>query len=305
MYHKETGQMSGRDGFPNIPDRTGRMPELPEVELFRQDIGPFFSGAPISSVRIFRRDLFVSGRDLPSGSWTGGPVSRHGKILLLSFLPTEGGNVGPVSGDPWVLLSRFGMSGSWRIQDKKGRTPVHTHLEIRFSDRPDRLLWVDPRRFGRLEWTQELSRSKLLEEVGPDALGISVEKFAERLSGSGRPIRSALLDQKRISGIGNIYAAEILFRSGINPFRMAGKLTLREFSGMCQIMQQIFGEAVNAGGSTIHSYTRGNGSSGGFQHQHLVYGREGLPCVRCGVPIQRVAMENRSLYYCSFCQGSS
>jgi formamidopyrimidine-DNA glycosylase len=279
------------------------MPELPEVDMYRRDLEEFFTESAIESIRCLRMDIWVNKPLFPAGPWTGKQLLRHGKILILGFSPSL--TTAPQRAVPaWFLLSRFGMSGSWRRLGKSRKNPDHTHLEIRFSRSTDRLLWVDPRRFGRLEWTSDLSRSALLQEIGPDALSISMDDLREILLGSSRTIRSALMDQGLISGIGNIYAAEILFRAGLNPFRTAKALSRIEIGRIHRTLRTVLEEAITAGGSTIHSFARESGSPGGYQRQHLVYGREGRPCVACGTPVQKIVSEGRSLYYCSFCQGS-
>jgi formamidopyrimidine-DNA glycosylase len=279
------------------------MPELPEVEMYRRDLEGFFINSSIESIRIFRKDIWISKPDLPSEKVFGESLFRQGKILVFSFrpsvLPKNDGQV-----FPWFLLSRFGMSGSWRILDPKGKNPSHTHLEIRFSRTPGRLVWVDPRRFGRLEWVPSLSQSSLLSGVGPDALSITPEDLFKAFKSSSRTVRSILMDQSQIAGIGNIYAAEILFRAMMNPFRNAAEVSIGEIDRLCRTMKTVLEESLRAGGSTIHSYARQDGSQGAYQHQHRVYGRGGQPCVQCGIPVQKVLLEGRSLYYCSFCQGS-
>lgn len=240
---------------------------------------------------------------MPSGQWTGKTLFRHGKILVYEFSAVDASPPAKTLSS-WYLLSRFGMSGSWRRIPSTIPNPDHTHLEIRFTSTTDRLLWVDPRRFGRLEWTFDLSLSLLLREVGPDALSVTPDELSAALSHSSRSVRTALMDQSVVAGIGNIYAAEILFRARVNPFQQATRLSGNEFRRIFLSMKTVLGESLEAGGSTIHSYARGDGSPGEFQHQHLVYGRDGQPCVSCGLPVQKIVQEARSLYYCSFCQGS-
>lgn len=278
------------------------MPELPEVDMFRQDLDPVFSGSAVLAVRKIRKDIWVSSEPLPAGRWTGGSLARHGKILVMGFLPPCSPSADRKDG--WFLLSRFGMSGSWKMERSPEKIVAHAHLEIRFSDREDRLLWIDPRRFGRLEWTRDLGRSRLLSKIGPDAVSIVPDVLLSSFKRSSRPVRAALMDQAFVAGVGNIYAAEILFRSGINPFRKACDLSMKEIEILCVKMKSIMADAMASGGSSIHSYTRGDGRPGRYQEQHLVYGREGLPCVQCGIPIRKVVQDARSLYYCPFCQGS-
>jgi formamidopyrimidine-DNA glycosylase len=279
------------------------MPELPEVDMFRRDLSGLFTRATVKSILGLRKDIWVGEPRIPSGQWTGKALFRHGKILVYEFSAVDASPSARTMSS-WYLLSRFGMSGSWRRMPSTIPNPDHTHLEICFSSTTDRLLWVDPRRFGRLEWTSDLSRSRLLREVGPDALSVTPDELSQALSHASRSVRSTLMDQSVVAGIGNIYAAEILFRARINPFQQSSRLSGRESGRIFLSMKTVLEESLEAGGSTIHSYARGDGSPGEFQHQHLVYGREGQPCVACGIPVQKIVEEARSLYYCSFCQGS-
>ena len=279
------------------------MPELPEVDMFRRDLEGLFTRSTVKSIRGLRKDIWVGEPRMPSGQWTGKTLFRHGKILVYEFSAVDASPPAKTLSS-WYLLSRFGMSGSWRRIPSTIPNPDHTHLEIRFTSTTDRLLWVDPRRFGRLEWTFDLSLSLLLREVGPDALSVTPDELSAALSHSSRSVRTALMDQSVVAGIGNIYAAEILFRARVNPFQQATRLSGNEFRRIFLSMKTVLGESLEAGGSTIHSYARGDGSPGEFQNQHLVYGRDGQPCVSCGLPVQKIVQEARSLYYCSFCQGS-
>ncbi len=282
------------------------MPELPEVETSRKDLEEFFTGASLTVCRILDRRILVgdSCPSLPGKGWVGTGIGRHGKTLILGFSKKgqEKETVGPgETRDLLFLLSRFGMSGGWRRIDTP-RNPPHTHLEIRFSDRHSRLVWVDPRRFGRIEFTGDPWISGLLSHVGPDALAVSPDEFALILRNTSRSLRGALMDQRLIAGIGNIYMAEILFRAGLSPFRESRSLHRREARVLYSSLQSILRAAISEGGSTIHSFTREDGRNGGYQKLHLVYGREGQPCFRCGLPIQKVVLEARSLYFCSSCQ---
>ncbi len=276
------------------------MPELPEVETCRLDLEKFFTGAPIALIRLFRPDIGVGEIKVNCGDgrWTGKGIERHGKTLIMALGRTD--NVRP---EVCYLLSRFGMSGGWkRVESRKN--PSHTHLEIRFSDRSARLVWTDPRRFGRLEFSPSIKESRLLSETGPDAFSLTASDLDRLLRDSSRPLREALMDQHFIAGIGNIYMAEILFRAGISPFRTGQNLRSAERIALYLAIQSILREAILAGGSTIHSFARESGDIGRYQKKHQVYGREGHPCVRCGLPIQRLVLNARSLYYCSSCQGS-
>lgn len=274
------------------------MPELPEVENSRLSLLPLFTGKRILSITPLRHDLWRGPLRPPAGPFEGGPLLRHGKTLILSFVP--GKDSGP-SSRPFFLLSRFGMSGRWERLFPTLPRPPHTHLEIELED-GERLAWIDPRRFGRLEATPSPDRSFLLSGTGPDALAIDGTTLYDRLKRRAVPLRTALMDQSLLSGIGNIYMAEILFDAGLSPFFPSHLLSRPETVRLEVSMKSLLAAAIAAGGSTIRSYRKEDGTPGGYQKHHAVYGREGRPCPRCGLPVQRVEANGRSLYFCTFCQ---
>lgn len=282
------------------------MPELPEVETSKRDLELFFSGAPVSGIKFHEKRIRVGdpSPDLPGPGWLGAGIDRHGKTLIMGFSRPET-HISPGENAParpiLFLLSRFGMSGSWRRIDSRANPP-HSHLEIRFSDRNSRLVWVDPRRFGRIELARDPRTAHLLSQVGPDALAISPEELGALLSCTSRPLRAALMDQRLLAGIGNIYMAEVLFAARLSPFRKSSSLIPSEVRALWTSLQAVLQAAIAEGGSTIHSFSREDGRAGGYQRLHLVYGREGLPCAGCGLPVQRTTLEARSLYYCFSCQ---
>ena len=282
------------------------MPELPEVETSKRDLEIFFTGAPVAGIRIHEKRIRVGAppQDLPGSGWVGAGIGRHGKTLIMGFSrPGTNLPAGESAADRGTLflLSRFGMSGSWRRIDSR-TNPPHSHLEIRFSDRGSRLVWVDPRRFGRIEFAGDPRTAHLLSQVGPDALAISPDDLGTLLSSTSRPLRGALMDQRLLAGIGNIYMAEILFAARLSPFRESRSLSSSETLALWAALQSVLEAAITEGGSTIHSFSREDGRAGGYQRHHLVYGREGLPCTGCGLPVQRTTLEARSLYHCLFCQ---
>ena len=274
------------------------LPELPEVETTRRAILPVFAGRRIASITPFRQDIWATDRRPPHASLRGGEIVRHGKTLIFSLLPDEPDR----SSRPLLLLSRFGMSGRWDRRPLGSRRLPHTHLELLLPENGMILAWSDPRRFGRLEISPSPSESRLLAGTGPDALSLDGPSLFEIFRPLATPLRKALTNPALLSGIGNIYMAEILFDAGLSPFRPAGSLSLDEACRLSQSLHRILTSAIDSGGSTIHSYRQEDGSPGGYQKFHAVYGREGAPCRRCGLPLQRATVETRSLYYCAFCQ---
>ncbi|MGC8528786.1 MAG: Fpg/Nei family DNA glycosylase [Leptospirillia bacterium] len=277
------------------------MPELPEVETTRRAILPVFTGQRIASITPLREDIWATDRRPPQSPLRGGEIVRHGKTLIFSLLPDEPDR----SFRPIFLLSRFGMSGRWDRRPRNSRPAPHTHLEIFFPEAGVILAWSDPRRFGRLEISPSLRESRLLAGTGPDALSLDGPSLFKIFRSLSTPLRKALTHPALLSGIGNIYMAEILFDAGLSPFRPAGSLSLAEASRLAQSLHRILNSAIACGGSTIHSYRQEDGSPGDYQKFHAVYGREGAPCQRCGLPLQRTTVEARSLYYCALCQPAS
>src|SRR5205823_2240913 len=158
------------------------------------------------------------------------------------------------------------------------------------------LRFVDPRRFGRL------SVAHGFEAAGSEPLQVELERFVRLFRGRKTPIKSALLNQKLLSGVGNIYADESLFRAGIRPRRRAASLTRNELRKLHGALQEVLHEAISLGGSSINDYVDSEGKEGFFQLQHRVYGREGDPCLLCKAPIKRIVIAGRSSHYCPHCQ---
>ncbi len=156
--------------------------------------------------------------------------------------------------------------------------------------------FVDPRRFGRLSVAHGFAAA------GSEPLEVMLDAFVDLFRGRKTPIKSALLNQKLLSGVGNIYADESLFRAGIRPRRRAAFLTRKELSSLYVTVQEVLKEAIALGGSSVSDYVGADGEEGFFQLQHRVYGREGEPCLVCKTPIKRVVIAGRSSHYCSICQ---
>jgi formamidopyrimidine-DNA glycosylase len=163
------------------------------------------------------------------------------------------------------------------------------------------LRFVDPRRFGRLEF-RELSRSEPFGAAGADPLLVTAEKFFEIFHSRHTPIKSALLNQKLLSGVGNIYADESLFRAGIRPRRLAGRLSRAELERLRLALREVLEHAIRLGGSSVSDYVGADGARGFFQLEHCVYRRTCLPCLRCQTPIRRLLLAGRGTHYCPQCQ---
>jgi formamidopyrimidine-DNA glycosylase len=187
------------------------------------------------------------------------------------------------------------MTGSLRIGPADVPIDKHTHAILRLGSGRE-LRFVDPRRFGRLSVIEKF------EAPGSEPLQISPEDFAALFRKRKTHIKSALLNQKLLSGVGNIYADEALFRARIRPRRRATSLTQDELKRLHAALKKVLQEAIRAGGSSISDYVNANGDEGFFQLKHRVYGREGKPCLTCKTPIKRVVISGRSSHYCPDCQ---
>jgi formamidopyrimidine-DNA glycosylase len=215
------------------------------------------------------------------------------------------------SGD--VLLMHLGMSGSFRVikpgdekspgefHHARGKDTAHDHVLFRMSSGAD-IVFNDPRRFGlmRLGRRDELDE---LRAVGPDPLAAAPTLDEWRaLTRRRSPIKSVLMDQRLLGGVGNIYANEALFEAGVRPRRRAASLTRAELARLAEALRAVLERAVALGGSSISDYRDGNGNPGYFQIHHAVYDRDGQPCGRCGTAIKRLVLGGRSTFYCPRCQ---
>jgi formamidopyrimidine-DNA glycosylase len=194
------------------------------------------------------------------------------------------------------------MTGQMQVTRPQVEVAKHTHAILKLASGRE-VRFVDPRRFGRLAVVSSpSSRIQSFEAPGDEPLEAKLERFCELFRRRKTPIKSALLNQKLLSGVGNIYADESLFRAGIRPRRRAASLTHDELRKLHAAVQQVLREAIAAGGSSVSDYVDVDGEGGLFQLQHRVYGREGEPCLVCGAPIKRITLAGRSSHYCPHCQ---
>jgi formamidopyrimidine-DNA glycosylase len=195
----------------------------------------------------------------------------------------------------WIV--HLGMTGRLQVCGSEDAIEKHTHAILRLASGRE-LRFVDPRRFGRLS----VATAADFETVGIEPLEIDVDRFVELFRGRKTPIKSALLNQKLLRGVGNIYGDESLFRAGIRPRRRAATITREQFVKLHRAVKEVLREAIALGGSSISDYVDADGEEGFFQLQHRVYGREGEPCLVCRTPIKRVVIAGRSSHYCPTCQ---
>ncbi len=269
------------------------MPELPEVEVTRRGLAPELLGRTLTGVVVRTPALRfpvppdlnrLAGQSLLA-------LGRRAKYLLFDF--GEGS-----------LILHLGMSGSLRLLPAATPAEKHEHVDLVFGQQAVRLR--DPRRFGAVLWQSGRAEDHpLLAHLGPEPL-------SEVLTGSwlynatrrrSAPIKQVLMDAHTLVGVGNIYASESLFRAGIDPRTAARDLEAMRCARLAQAIRDTLEAALAAGGSTLRDFIQSDGSSGHFQQQHFVYGREGEPCRLCASPIQSLRQGNRSTFYCPKCQG--
>mgnify|MGYP006425568295 FL=1 len=288
------------------------MPELPEVETVRRALAERVMGRVVVGCALHRRDVLVVPGD-PIGGFARNPGAKRPrrttrKHLLLGGTLTEpvrrGKQLALACADGRRLLIHLGMTGQV-LHAARGRRLAHGdhhHATLRLDDGA-RLVFRDPRRFGGL-WAigcpEELERR--WAALGPDALGIGSADLVAALSTARRPIKAVLLDQTRIAGIGNIYADEALFAAGIHPLCTASSIGHEQAAALARAVRRTLGAAIAAGGSTIRDYTDPMAAAGGYQRAHLVYGRGGEPCARCGGVLERLVVAQRTTVCCPRCQ---
>lgn len=269
------------------------MPELPEVETIANGLQRQVAGDRIASVWVGSKPEPLKSRPAEIVRTLEGAriksVRRVGKHIVFDLL----GN-GTGASCQWIV--HLGMTGRMLIADPARELPKHTHLVARL-DSGRELRFVDPRRFGRLE----VRRNQFLGP-GAEPLSIGTEDFARMFHHSKAPIKAALLNQKLLAGVGNIYADESLFRARIRPRRRAHTLTREELKKLHAAVQQVLKEAIAAGGSSVSDYVDADGEAGLFQVQHRAYGREGQPCLKCKTPIKKIVVAGRGTHYCPRCQ---
>jgi formamidopyrimidine-DNA glycosylase len=293
------------------------MPELPEVETVRRGLAPILVGARIFRVELRRPDLrfpfppdFV--KNLQGRRITG--LNRRAKYLVATL------------DDGAALIAHLGMSGAFRIETDgdgeaeplgafalpRSKNPAHDHVVLHVEGA--RVIYNDPRRFGFMTFTREanLETHPFFVDLGVEPLsnGFDARVLARLFAGKKTPLKSALLDQKGIAGLGNIYVCESLHRSGLSPHRAAGDLArangapTRAAERLVRAIRDVLMEAVAAGGSSLRDHRQTDGSLGYFQHRFHVYGREGEACATraCGGTILRQTQNGRSTFFCPKCQ---
>ena len=270
------------------------MPELPEVETVANGVHERVHGGRIQSITIgpHKEPLKSSRLDLEE-TLTGARIERvHrvGKTIVMDLKQSSG-----VAAQMTVHL---GMTGRLLVSKADVPVPPHTHATLHLADGRE-VRFVDPRRFGRISIVEQGTR---YEGPGVEPLTVSVDEFVALFRNRKTPIKSALLNQSLLHGVGNIYADESLFRAGIRPRRHAGRLTRAELARLHASLRTVLKHAIQLGGSSVSDYVDADGVRGFFQLEHRVYSRTGEPCKQCGLPVQRIVLGGRSTHFCKNCQ---
>lgn len=282
------------------------MPELPEVETVRRGLEPAMAGGTIAAVEVNRPDLRWPFPPRMADRLMGAQVTtlrRRSKYILIDLDTAE------------TLLIHLGMSGRMTIS---GDAPGSFHRDHPLRDKHDhvvltmesgaRITFNDPRRFGAMDLfaTDAADGHKLLRNLGPEPLGngFHADYLVSALSGRATPIKTALLDQKTVAGLGNIYVCEALWRAGVSPRTQAKRIGPTRVDRLCGAIREVLDDALQAGGSSLKDYRQADGAMGYFQHRFAVYDREGAPCGHDGCPgtIRRIVQSGRSSFYCPRCQ---
>lgn len=282
------------------------MPELPEVETVRRGLAPAMEGAVIAQAEVNRPDLRWPFPPDMAARLTGRRVlglRRRSKYILADLDSGE------------TLLIHLGMSGRMLISGDPLGQFVHDHPApekhdhvVLHMDNGARVTFNDPRRFGAMDLldTAMAEQHKLLAVLGPEPLGnaFNEDVLVQAFKGKASPVKSALLDQRIVAGLGNIYVCEALFRAGVSPRRKAGNISQARVRALVPIIREVLSDAIAAGGSSLRDFRQADGELGYFQHSFDVYGREGQPCrtPACGGTVQRIVQSGRSSFYCALCQ---
>lgn len=295
------------------------MPELPEVETVRRGLQPVLEGARIAGVEARRADLRFPFPERFSERLTGKTIMALGRRAKYLTMHLDGGP---------VLICHLGMSGSFRIETadssdlpgvfyhERSKSAAHDHVVfdvVSPEGGRSRVIFNDPRRFGFMLFAEGAPDTHpMLAGLGVEPTGNALDGalLASLLKGRKSPLKAALLDQRLIAGLGNIYVSEALWRAGLSPLReagtiaKAGKKAGEQAERLAAAIRSVIADAIAAGGSSLRDYMQTDGSLGYFQHSFAVYDREGEPCSKpgCGGHIERIVQSGRSTFYCRTCQ---
>lgn len=283
------------------------MPELPEVETTRSGVSPHIKNQQIDKLIIRNGNLrWEVPKTLPrkvKNLFIGEPY-RRGKYLLFPVCKTKGSNSNNGSAIKGHMIIHLGMSGSLRIVSTDDTPEKHDHVDLVLANGKV-LRLCDPRRFGAWLWTEaDPLEHALLSNLGPEPLGedFTADYLWQKAKNRKTTIKQFLMDSKVVVGVGNIYANESLFLSGIHPKRLAGRISRERYQVLVDNIKQVLSKAIECGGTTLKDFVGGDGKPGYFQQQLFVYGRGGEPCTECGEVLKEIQLAKRTTVYCSTCQ---
>jgi len=272
------------------------MPELPEVETVMRGLQPHLEGVKIRQVIQRRPNLRFPFPDDFVDRIEGRTVEhlrRRAKFILMTL------------DDGTVILSHLGMSGRMLIHEDAAPPPgAHDHVDF-VTETGTTIRYCDPRRFGLFDLTSEAAQNdhRMLRKLGPEPLSneFNADALSAALKNRRSPIKAALLDQKTVAGLGNIYICEALYRANVSPRRSAHTIPGKRAERLTIAIRDVLSEAIASGGSSLRDYVQASGELGYFQHQWAVYGREGDPCPKpgCGGQVQRITQSGRSTFFCA------
>jgi formamidopyrimidine-DNA glycosylase len=266
------------------------MPELPEVQTVVQTLRPRVLGEVIAKVRVLRQDVIrPAGLDLDQclGGRRVEQIARRGKKIIVTLE------------DGQRLVVHLGMTGRLTVENAAAAMLPHTHVVMELG-RGMEIRFRDPRRFGGIWWLG--SDGSADAGLGPEPLQMTAAELARRLSRTRRAVKTALLDQSLLAGLGNIYADESLFAAGIHPLTAANALSRPQIAALSRAIKATLRRSLRHKGSTLRDYRDANGRAGEFQKLLGVYDREGKPCRQCRTPIARRVIGGRSAHFCPVCQ---
>lgn len=281
------------------------MPELPEVETIARGVDARVRGDQIvhawfaSHQKLFKTPAARQAQALEGRTFVS--VHRTGKHIVCELAKTKAtarDRADSKADAQWIV--HLGMTGRLLVTTPDAPVAAHTHARLELASGKE-VRFVDPRRFGKLDF-RDLSGGNAFNAPGAEPLTITADKFAALFRGRRLPIKAALLNQSLLSGVGNIYADESLFRAGIRPRRSAGRLTVAELERLRVALKTVLEHAIRLGGSSVSDYVDADGVRGFFQLEHRVYLRTGLPCIRCKTLIKRIILAGRGTHFCPKCQ---
>jgi formamidopyrimidine-DNA glycosylase len=274
------------------------MPELPEVETVLRGLRRRALGRRIVAIEVLHSGIIVGNvEDFISRieGKTAVAVRRKGKVLAVELAGAKGSEAG-------YLIFRLGMTGQVTIQPLDVPLEPHTHARMLFEGRKEELRFRDVRRFGRLRCATGEELDELLRSLGPDAQQATEDEFLRAMRDRRGAIKSWLLNQQGVSGLGNIYADEALFEAGIHPLAQPDRVSGASGRRLYRAVQKVLKRAVNLQGTTFRDYIDIEGRPGNYIQRLRVYQKTGKPCPRCGTPIRRVVIAGRSSHFCPCCQ---